>query len=99
MSETNLSMTEQEIDRIIDNLEAQHENKNENNQKNEWVSCCMTLDREAVKYFTQLFVSLMIISFCIAQLIRLESCEGQQTYIALLMMVIGCWLPQPKFKK
>ena len=60
-----------------------------------WQSCCMTIDRRATRYFTQLAIAVMIITFCIVQLIRIESCEGQALYSGLLMTVIGIMLPAP----
>ena len=60
-----------------------------------WQSCCMTIDRRATRYFSQLSIAILIITFCIVQLIRNESCEGQALYSGLLMTVIGIMLPSP----
>ena len=58
-------------------------------------SCCMTIDRRATRYFTQLAIAVMIITFCIVQLVRNEECESQQLYSGILMTVIGVMLPSP----
>jgi hypothetical protein len=60
-----------------------------------WQSCCMTIDRRATRYFTQLGIAIMIITFCIVQLIRNETCESQSLYSGILMTVIGVMLPSP----
>ncbi len=63
--------------------------------ENEWSSCCFKIDRRATRYFTQLGIAIMIISFCIVQLIRNDTCESQQLYSGILMTVIGVMLPSP----
>jgi hypothetical protein len=61
-----------------------------------WNSCCMTLDKRATLFFTQLIISLLIMVFCIYQLVHLTDCNSQQTYISMLTLVVGLWLPQPQ---
>jgi hypothetical protein len=60
-----------------------------------WQSCCMTIDRRATRYFSQLSIALLVITFSIVQLVRNESCESQALYSGLLMTVIGIMLPSP----
>ena len=60
-----------------------------------WDSCCMRIDRRATRYFTQLGIALMIMIFCIVQLVRNDSCPGQQLYSGLLTTIIGIMLPSP----
>ncbi len=67
-------------------------------RNNTWNSCCVTLDRRAVQYFTQVFIMVGLIIFSIAQLLLLDSYEAQQTYLGLLCLLIGQFMPQPKFK-
>ena len=74
---------------------------NENEEaKNEflWRSCCLTLDKRATIFFSQLSISLIIIAFCLYQLVHLIDCEPQQAYIGLLTLILGVWLPQPNMK-
>jgi len=71
----------------------------EKRRENEWTSCCLRMDKRAVRFFTQLGISLCIISLCIAQLIRLNDCGSQHAYVGLLMIVIGVWLPSPSLNK
>jgi hypothetical protein len=77
----------------------QHRIDIENNEMlNNWQSCCFSLDRRAVQYFTQTLIMIGVMSFCIAQLINLKSPTDQQTYLALLNFLLGVLLPTPKFK-
>ena len=66
---------------------------------NTWKSCCMLIDKRAVQYFSQLFICVGVMTFCIIQLVRLDSCHDQATYHSLLTFILGCILPNPKFNK
>lgn len=61
------------------------------NRKVFWKSCCFELDRRAVSFFTQLFISLLIIIFCLFQLHTLPKCDSSE-YLSLLTMVLGVWV-------
>lgn len=61
------------------------------NRKVFWKSCCFELDRRAVSFFTQLFISLLIITFCLFQLHTLDKCDSTE-YLSLLTMVLGVWV-------
>ena len=65
------------------------------NEPNIWHSCCFNLDKRAVLYFSQLGISLTIVSFCIFQLTSLKSCEAQSLYSGIMMTIVGTWLPSP----
>jgi len=65
--------------------------------KDTWKSCCMVLDRRAVQYFTQILIIGGTMGFSIAQLYRINTCEGQQAYLGLLTLLIGILIPNPKF--
>ena len=45
-----------------------HEKEEESKINNNWESCCLTMDRRDVQYFTTLGVSLIIITLCVAKL-------------------------------
>jgi hypothetical protein len=65
-----------------------------------WRSGCLIMDRRAAIYFTQLFISLIVICFCLYMLLNHpEDCNKESTYIGLLTLVIGVHLPNPKFSK
>jgi hypothetical protein len=65
--------------------------------KDTWKSCCMVMDRRAVQYFTQLIVIGGTMCFSISQLYRSDACEDQQAYLGLLTLLIGIFIPNPKF--
>jgi hypothetical protein len=64
-------------------------------KKNTWKSCCLRVDRRAVQFFSQLVISLMIITFCLFQLHYLPKCESGE-YLSLLTMVLGTWIEAPR---
>ena len=65
---------------------------------NSWKSCCLILDKRFVQFFTQMSVIILIIVFCIVQLVRLDDCNNQRAYVGLLTFIIGILLPQPTIK-
>jgi len=64
-------------------------------QKNYWKSCCLQVDRRAVKFFSQLTLSFTIIIFCLYQLWRLPK-EDSSEYLSLLTMIIGVYVEAPR---
>ena len=60
-----------------------------------WQSCCFEVDRRAIRFFSQLFISILIMVFCIVQLVRNKTCESQQLYSGILTTIIGIMLPSP----
>jgi len=68
--------------------------------ENEIKSCCLIMDFRAVKFFSQLGISLLILGLCISQLvIHYDDCNSNQLYSNILMMIIGVWVPQPQYNK
>lgn len=66
-------------------------------RKKVWKSGCLIIDRNAVVFFSTLFISLIVITFCIFKLTHSDSCEAQNTYIGLLTLVLGIWIKSPSF--
>ena len=65
-----------------------------------WNSCCMRLDIAAVIYFSQLGVSIGILSFCCYQLVRSGySCDKGGPYWAAISMIIGIVLGRTSANK
>ena len=60
-------------------------------RKNYWKSCCIQVDRRAVKFFSQLIISLLIIVFCLFQLHYVPKCDSSE-YLSLLTMILGVWV-------
>ena len=68
--------------------------------ENSWKSCCLTVDRIALQFFTQLSISLIVISLCIYNLVQYpDNCDNNQVYMGLLTMVIGVYVPTPTMIK
>jgi hypothetical protein len=66
-------------------------------RNNTWKSCCFVVQKDAIQFFSQLVISLLIITFCLFQLHYLDKCESAE-YMSLLTLVLGTWLPQPSMK-
>jgi hypothetical protein len=70
-------------------------------EKNEiWrSSCCKgegtTVNREMLKYISQIGFSLIIIIFAIYQIIVLDEDIDKSMYFSLISLVVGVYLPAP----
>jgi Na+-translocating ferredoxin:NAD+ oxidoreductase RnfA subunit len=60
-----------------------------------WIVNSYILDRRAVIYLTHVCISMIMIIFCMYQLIELNECHSQQLYSTLLTLIIGIYLPSP----
>ena len=64
-----------------------------------WKSCCFKVDPRTAFFFSQLFISIFVLFFCMIQLLISESdCGREQVYIGLITLIIGFWLPNPQIK-
>ena len=81
------------------NIEEIQERRKEIEQQASWRSCCFNIDPQACIFFSQLIISIGCIGFAIYQLLDLQDCPSQQAYMALLMMILGVWLPSPRLNK
>ena len=66
------------------------------NSKKEWKSCCFSINSSATKYFVQVGILTSLIIYSSVMLVINQSCESQRNYGSLLMICLGCFLPQPK---
>ena len=64
-----------------------------------WRSMCLTMDKNAVQYFTTIGIITGIMGFSIYKLSTNESCESQTAYMGLLTLLLGLIAPSPAFKK
>jgi hypothetical protein len=64
-------------------------------ENKEWKSCCLSVDKSAVKYFTQVGILSGLIIFSAIMLVSDKECNNQRNYSSLLMVCIGVFLPQP----
>ena len=76
-----------QIDVEDDNRKFDHDNT--------YRSCCLTIDKRALTYFTQAIFSGSIIAFCIAMLATNTDCATFSRYSPLLTFVVGIWVPNP----
>ena len=66
---------------------------------NEWKSCCFKADKDFLKFFVQVFISLMILSLSIYKLVIMTSTnEDKSLYVSLLTLILGIYTPQPTIK-
>jgi hypothetical protein len=87
--------SEEETKLNIDKLSnSQTLSEKEFERKTYWKSCCLKTDKRAVSFFTQFFISILIIIFCLYQLHILDKCDSD-IYMNLLTLILGTWLPQP----
>jgi hypothetical protein len=63
-----------------------------------WRSMCLTMDKNAVQYFTTIGIITGIMGFAIYKLSTNESCESQTAYMGLLTLLLGILSPSPVFK-
>ena len=68
------------------------------NHDHTYKSCCLTIDKRALHYFTQAIFSGSIIAFCIAMLSTNTDCATFSRYSPLLTFIIGIWVPNPNMK-
>ena len=65
------------------------------NENSEWKSCCLRMDKTAVKYFVQVCILAGLICFSGVMLITDKDCNSQRNYAGLLMVCLGVFLPAP----
>jgi hypothetical protein len=65
----------------------------------EWKSCCLRMDKNAVKYFFQVGVLSALIIFSASMLVIDPDCNSQRNYSSLLMICLGTLIPTPKLDR
>jgi hypothetical protein len=61
-----------------------------------WKSCCLTMNKSAMKYFIQVGILSGLIVFSACMLVVDTNCESQRNYGSLLMICLGTFIPSPK---
>ena len=88
--ETKLKINEDKL------INSQTLSEKEFERKTYWKSCCgFQVDKRGISFFSQFFISIIIIIFCLLQLHRLDKCDSD-IYMNLLTLILGTWLPNPK---
>lgn len=86
-------------------IEKNHIEKNhivtqyDNQIKDSWKSCCFTVNVRALKYIIQVSILTMLIIYSSVMLVVNPECESQRNYSSLLMICLGCFMPQPKISQ
>ena len=85
------SIVQHQIDVDDENRKFEHDNT--------YKSCCLTIDKRALNFFTQAIFSGAIIGFCITMLSTNTDCPTFSRYSPLLTFIIGVYLPNPHLKE
>lgn len=72
-----------------------HEDEKKSELENTWRSGCLTMDKRATLFFTQLAISVAVMTFCVVELTTAKTCEETNTWISLLMFILGIWIKAP----
>lgn len=64
-------------------------------ETNVWKSCCFKVERQSVKYFSQLTILGIVMIYSMVMIVVIPNCESQRNYAALLTMCLGIILPTP----
>ena len=65
------------------------------NHDNMYHSCCLSVDRRGLTFFTQLFFSASVLIFCIVQLSLNPDCPTYAKYSSIMMFLVGVYIPNP----
>ena len=92
-----LHHTKQDLDELKEAVEIE---RNVIDVENQWKSCCLVVDRRAVLFFSQLSISMIVLTLCVYNLVvHHDNCDSNQLYTGLLTMIIGVWIDAPKMRK
>jgi hypothetical protein len=66
-------------------------------EKTNTLKCCSggSTDRRLLVFISTLTISLLTILFSIYQLVNLNDCHSQNTYIGILTLILGIWIRSP----
>ncbi len=63
----------------------------------QWQLCCSKSDPEALKYIVQLGVGVVVLLFSMIQICTADGDADVSIYFSLISMIVGVFLPSPKF--
>ena len=84
------SFVQHQIDVDDENRKFEHDNT--------YKSCCLTIDKRALNFFTQAIFSGAVVGFCITMLSTNTDCDTYSRYASLLTFIVGVWVPNPRMK-
>jgi hypothetical protein len=68
------------------------------NKTTTWKSCCITVDKSAVKYIIQVIILSSLIISSVVMIIVDKDCNSQRYYAGILMVCLGVFLPSPRIQ-
>jgi hypothetical protein len=71
------------------------ERKEQNEISNTWESCCITMDRRAVQFFSSVGIIVLSMGFSMWQLTHLPV-EEAQPYLGIMSLCLGVAIDRPK---
>jgi hypothetical protein len=74
-------------------------NTEETSVNEEWKSCCLRVDKNALKYFVQVGILSGLVIFSSCMLVIDKDCNSQRNYSSLLMICLGTLIPSPKLER
>jgi hypothetical protein len=67
-----------------------------NTTENQLQSCCgRTSDKRLLVFIASIIISISVVGFSCVQLVLLDDCHSQNTYISLLTLIVGVWIKSP----
>lgn len=72
------------------------EEKKEEKKEDIWRSCCLIIDKAALKFLIQSGVLAGIIVLSASMLVVSSDCNNQRNWSALLTLCLGVFIPSPK---
>lgn len=67
-----------------------------NNTANQLQSCCgKSSDKRLLVFIASAVISISVVVFSCTQLVLLDDCHSQNTYISLLTLIVGVWIKSP----
>jgi len=63
----------------------------------QWQICCSKSDPEGLKYIVQLGVGIIVLVFSMIQICVADHDQDVSIYFSLISMIVGVFLPSPKF--
>ena len=64
-----------------------------------WRSACLECDKDFVVFICTYVMIAMVTVFCFYQLIHLPNCSDQSSYLGVLGLILGIFVPSPSMKK
>jgi len=66
-------------------------------QTRRWNSCCLSMDRNAARFFALLLLTVFILTFVFYQLIHTDHCDAAPLW-GLIGTLIGFWFDSPSIQ-